>query len=587
MLPVFLSLVLVGAPVAVPLTAHSVAQAPATQELNLSDPLRAAVRWLRTKQDPVTGAYDASVATTALALRAFATCPDRYRSVDGPFVRKAVEFLISKQGADGLIADDARADKAQRESSTRVAIEALVALGDPDSKAALGKALAALGSEQPSSRDPRIPADVTPKDLQRIAQQILAEQTLPGRWEKNASTAVVLTAANVITLSEIERLLKKASGAPAVAPADVVALPKFTSTDRASALKALQRGAEFLARTSEGGKWGAPGKPDAGLTAMVLGALQSVPTPRPEEQQKLIDQGLAWLATLQKPDGSIHDGKLANYITSASIMALARSNDARWKPVIAKAQAFLITLQADEGEGYSEGDMYYGGIGYGSSERPDLSNLQMALEALASSGLEPNAPTYKKALKFLERCQNRSESNDIKIQDGDVLIQAGNDGGSGYLPGDSKAGFVELASGVKVPRSYGSMTYALLKCMVFAGVSKDDPRLKAAFEWVSANYTLDVNPGFETTKDPGAPYQGLFYYFHTMAQALSNLGVDTLVDPSGTSHAWRAELCGRMVAMQSKVDGSWTNQNAPRWMEGNPLLGTAYALLTLDAAMPR
>lgn len=39
--------------------------------------------------------------------------------------------------------------------------------------------------------------------------------------------------------------------------------------------------------------------------------------------------------------------------------------------------------------------------------------------------------------------------------------------------------------------------------------------------------------------------------------------------------------------MQSKIDGSWTNANSPRWMEGNPLLGTAYALLTLDAALPR
>jgi hypothetical protein len=42
-----------------------------------------------------------------------------------------------------------------------------------------------------------------------------------------------------------------------------------------------------------------------------------------------------------------------------------------------------------------------------------------------------------------------------------------------------------------------------------------------------------------------------------------------------------------MVSMQSKVDGSWINHNSPRWYEGNPVLGTAYGLLTLDAAMPR
>lgn len=155
------------------------------------------------------------------------------------------------------------------------------------------------------------------------------------------------------------------------------------------------------------------------------------------------------------------------------------------------------------------------------------------------------------------------------------------------MPGDSKAGFHELGNGVKVPRSYGSMTYALMKCLVFAGLSKDDPRLAAAYEWVRTNYTLDVNPGFQTGVDPTAPYQGLFYYFHTMAQALSMLGNDEIIDGAGKSHAWRRELCGRVVSMQSKIDGSWINQNAPRWMEGNPLLGTAYALLVLDAAMPR
>ena len=50
--------------------------------------------------------------------------------------------------------------------------------------------------------------------------------------------------------------------------------------------------------------------------------------------------------------------------------------------------------------------------------------------------------------------------------------------------------------------------------------------------------------------------------------------------------AWRAEVCGRLVAMQSKIDGSWTNQNSPRWYEGNPLLATSYALLALEAALP-
>ena len=166
------------------------------------------------------------------------------------------------------------------------------------------------------------------------------------------------------------------------------------------------------------------------------------------------------------------------------------------------------------------------------------------------------------------------------------MITSGDDGGAGYLPGSSKAGFVELEDGTKIPRSYGSMTYALLKCFVFAGLDESDPRLAAAWDWCQANYTLDVNPGFEHLARPDAAYQGLFYYFTTMARALDALGRETIVDADGVEHAWRNELCGRIVAMQSKLDGSWLNHNSPRWYEGNPLLATAYALLTLDAAMP-
>jgi hypothetical protein len=556
----------------------------AEPEVNLADPIRAGVRWLRTRQDPVTGAYG-DLSTTALVLRAYATCPDRYRAVDGPFVRKALEHVLARQGADGLFGE-ASASVEQRRAQTRVVLEALVALGDPGSKTALGKALAALGGEAPASRDPRIPAEPTLKDLRRVAQQILAEQTAPGRWEKEPSLATLLTASNVLTLSELDRLFQRAS--PSAAPsASLSALPPFAPAERESSLAALRKGAEFLVATSQDGRWGAPGKPDSGLTSMVLAALQAVPTPRPDAIQRTIDSGLAWIASLQQPDGSIHDGKLANYNTAAAILALSRSGDPRWKDAIARAQRFLVNLQFDEGEGYSEGDLYYGGIGYGSTERPDLSNLQMALEALAASGLEPNAPTYKKALKFLERCQNRSESSDVRIQDGDVLIRAGEDGGSGYAPGDSKAGFEVLEGGVQVPRSYGSMTYALLKSLLNSGVAADDPRVKAAVAWIGKNYTLDVNPGFPPGRDPTAAYQGLYYYFHTMAQALSLVGIEEVTDSAGRSHAWRRELCGRIVSMQSKVDGSWTNANSPRWMEGNPLLGTAYALLTLGSALPK
>ena len=194
------------------------------------------------------------------------------------------------------------------------------------------------------------------------------------------------------------------------------------------------------------------------------------------------------------------------------------------KLFIKRAQGFLVNLQADEGEGYSADHPFYGGIGYGGDERPDLSNLQMALEALVASGLEEDHVAFDRAVRFLERCQNRSESNDFELRSAEGKIVSGNDGGAGYYPGDSKAGFEVLADGTKIPRSYGSMTYALLKGLVFSGLETTDERVQACWKWLSEHYTLDVNPGFEHSSDPTAAYQGLFYYFHSMARALSVFG---------------------------------------------------------------
>ncbi len=564
-------------------TVAAAPQAPAAPQLG--EDIRAGVRWLRSRQDLTTGSYG-GVSATAWALRALAQCPDQYRAADGPFVRKALDFLVSRQAADGSIADEGAAGDA-RLAQTRLAAASLTLFADASTSGALKSALknlAGAGLEGPGW-DPPAALDGAEAAAKR-ALELLALRDRDGMWNGKEGSAVE-TARALVELSRCERTIRMA--AKQATPAQIAQLPEFTAADSGRVDKALVEGGRFLASVAPDGRFGQPEKPDAGISAIALGALQCVPKPRPPEVQHAIDSGLTWLVSLQRPDGSIHDGKLANYGTSASIMALVRANKAEYAPVIEKARAYLQLLQADEGEGYSEGDIYYGGIGYGSTERPDLSNLQMALEALSASGLKQSDASYAKALNFLQRCQNRSESNDVKLvegRDGKVVILSGNDGGAGYAPGDSKAGF-ELADGTKIPRSYGSMTYALLKSFVFAGLDKQDPRVQSAWKWCRENYTLDINPGFMASEDPSAAYQGLFYYFHTMARALEVFGEDVILDGAGKSHAWRNELCGRLLAMQDKTDGSWTNRNSPRWYEGNPIVATAYALLTLDAARPR
>ena len=465
---------------------------------------------------------------------------------------------------------------------TNMALDALEALELPAS-AATESALAWLGDRRGAQIVKVQALEGNPELAASTAASLLESRNDDGSWNRGR-TRMETTATYTMLLSAAYDVLKKAE--PASGPGVATPLPAFDPADRVRVLEAQVRGARFLIGASHDGLWGAPGRPEASLTAMAVGALAAVPEPRPEDVQAALDRGVAWLISLQREDGGIHQGTLGNYVTSAAVLAITRATGDEHAEVVARARDYLVRLQADEGEGYSEGDLYYGGVGYGGDERPDLSNLQMALEALNAAGLDPGDDAWAKAVRFLERSQNRTESNDVEIvQAGGGRIVGGNDGGAGYAPGDSKAGFVELADGTQVPRSYGSMTYALLKGYIFAGLERDDPRVEAAFDWVQKNYTLDVNPGFEASSDPTAAYQGLFYYFYTMARALDLYGTDAVVDAAGKPHAWRNELSGRLLSMQ-RGDGSWINENSPRWWEGNPVLATAYAVLILESALP-
>jgi squalene-hopene/tetraprenyl-beta-curcumene cyclase len=161
--------------------------------------------------------------------------------------------------------------------------------------------------------------------------------------------------------------------------------------------------------------------------------------------------------------------------------------------------------------------------------------------------------------RFLERCQNRSESNDQEW--------AANDGGFVYAPGQSMAG------GTK---SYGSMTYAGIKSFIYADLKRDDPRVQEALDWIRQHYTLDENPKM------GA--QGLYYYYNTFAKALRVVGEPSLTDAEGREHVWAEELAEVLLARQSE-GGYWVNEESGRWWEGNKMLVTAEAILALEEAL--
>jgi squalene-hopene/tetraprenyl-beta-curcumene cyclase len=177
---------------------------------------------------------------------------------------------------------------------------------------------------------------------------------------------------------------------------------------------------------------------------------------------------------------------------------------------------------------------------------------------------------WEKAVKFVQRCQNLPASND---QPWAKNATDRDKGGFVYMPGFSFAEDEPQKNESDPIRSYASMSYAGLKSYIYADLKKDDPRVVAAVKWLQRNYTLEENPG--------VGQQGLYYYFHTVAKALTAYGEDIFVDAAGKRHDWRAELMTKLLSLQRLPDGCWFNDNN-RWMEGDPILVTSYSLLALE-----
>ncbi|MEE2719967.1 MAG: hypothetical protein VX727_09310, partial [Planctomycetota bacterium] len=161
---------------------------------------------------------------------------------------------------------------------------------------------------------------------------------------------------------------------------------------------------------------------------------------------------------------------------------------------------------------------------------------------------------------------------------------AGDDGGFVYTPanggesmgsqyaGEGRYGELIPAGQPRSLRSYGSMTYAGFKSLIYAGLDENDPRVRAAYDWIRRHWTFRENPGLGQ--------QGLYYYWLAMSRALRAGQQPIITDAEGTPHDWRHELADEILRRQ-RTDGSWLNPE-DRWLEGEQELATLYAILALE-----
>lgn len=374
---------------------------------------------------------------------------------------------------------------------------------------------------------------------------------------------------------------------------------------QAEAYRVLNDAIAFLRaqQDTESGGWAV--RPDGvtfpAITALVVdGMLQH---PAIDAADPDVARGIEYLLSHRQPDGGIYDRVLPSYNTAIALSALARAGVNPADAAIPDAQRFLIGLQWSEdslsdeiserlGVGRVDPEHpFYGGVGYGSHGRPDLSNTSFMIQALHDSGYDPDSPPFQRALVFLQRVQMDERVNDMPYAAGAT------DGGFIYATGpeadqlgvgQSQAGTIEetLDDGTVVSRlrSYGSMTYTGFKTYVYADLPRDDPRVTAARGWIARHYTLDENPGLGE--------QGYYYYLVAFARALDAWGepsidVETGTDGGDSSEAgtrrWADDLVTRLAGLQQE-DGSFRVLN-DRWLESDPVLITAYGVIALQAAL--
>lgn len=333
---------------------------------------------------------------------------------------------------------------------------------------------------------------------------------------------------------------------------------------------------EYLLKSQlPNGSW----KDNPAITALVLYSFLLPPLYNPDmNSEKALIKGFEYLEKFVKPDGGIYKDEYRNYVTSVCLLAFAESNQEKYKLIIENAKNFLIKFQVDEGEGIEKDHPYYGGIGYGGDDRPDLSNTQFALDAIkAAEDYEVRyskiIPTdsnqvekdeaelglhWRKALVFLSRCQNVKAVNDMPY--------ATNDGGFIYETGTYKE---------ERSHSYGSMTYAGVKSLLYARVDKDDIRVKQAVSWIRDHYTLEENPGFGQA--------ALYYYYMTFAKCLDALGEDVIIDSSDRRHYWREDIIKKLISLQHE-EGYWVHTHA-RYLHNVKDLVTSYAIISIKFAL--
>lgn len=329
------------------------------------------------------------------------------------------------------------------------------------------------------------------------------------------------------------------AGTPAPAP-----LPGTLDESTFNEMRyAMRRGVDYLlSQQRRNGTW-AGGHP--GVTAVCTIALLRSPQRDTPPVRNAVAKALPQIREFAEkaPNSKRHDSSHI-YSICVSLIALQVIGAPKDQPTMLKLRAWLRQFLI---QSMGSGQLRYPG----GQIMPDISNLHWAMEALKlTDALGPAAQVKKiwpRAERFITRCQVQNYSPDAN-------------GGFTYSPNTPKN---------RKPLIWGSLTYAGIRSLLFAGVKPTDRRIKQALAWTRRHNTVKENPGLFAG--------GYFYYLYLFSSAhlLLEQGSVPELEPN-----WRLAIATRLLSIQ-KSKGQWANTSR-LWLEGYPSLCTAYALLNLE-----
>jgi hypothetical protein len=365
-------------------------------------------------------------------------------------------------------------------------------------------------------------------------------------------------------------------------------VPQLLMTMDEQIQRALSAAGRFLVeRQSADGAWRSNRygnfKDGDALTPLALFALCQIGT---HELRSGIATGAGYLAALASPHG------LTYPVYSAALAVMALSHPAC--PLCEEARTswltFLRQRQLTEKLGWRPEDKEYGGWGY-SQDVPtklsantvplvesNLSATAFALDALNAAGCHPDEPVFSRALVFVKCCQNFPD-------DPDTNDPAFDDGGFFFMENDSirnKAGVAGVdRSGRLRFHSYGSMTADGLRSLLACGVSRDDPRVTAACQWLGSHWSVTTHPGTWASDRRHVQASISYYWLWVLAMALAAHGPTEIPTPSGPVR-WAESLAEELLRRQNPK-GNWSNEDV-EVREDEPIVATALAVAALAVA---